>query len=92
MQELVKALNKMSFSTEDIESVFIGLNILMFGYGVEVICGAWHDHYWQDIVCQYVNMGETYETTILYDAVKNKWYATSWGDWAEKYDVKYNIK
>lgn len=31
----------------------------------------------------YLNTGDTYAATLLYDVDRNRWYVTSWGDWVE---------
>lgn len=57
----------------------------MDGSGVEAIRGgggAWDRHY-MDIRALYVNMGDTYSTTLLYDVARDTFYITSWGDWVE---------
>ena len=37
-------------------------------------------------VASYVNMGDTYVATILYDIEKGEFFVTSWGDWVEEYE------
>jgi hypothetical protein len=34
-------------------------------------------------VALYVNMGDTYDATIIYDCLKDKFYVGTWGDWYE---------
>ena len=54
------------------------------GFGVEAIEaeGEW-DRYYGPIVALYINMGDTYATTLLYDVERDSWYITSCGDWVE---------
>lgn len=43
--------------------------------------------------CMYVNTGDTYNATLLYDDRLNKFLVTSWGDWMEEQELngyKYN--
>jgi len=60
-------------------------NVVMGGHGCEAIrasngrCGA----YYGDIVAGYVNMGDTYDVTLLFDYGRGAVYVTSWGDWVE---------
>lgn len=69
------------------------INKCLEGYGVEVINGeAYHSNYWGNIVAEYVNMGDTYTATVLYDVNKGKFIATTYGDWIEKNQNKYNIQ
>lgn len=73
------------------DAVLDDANRLLEGHGIEAINGKWHDHYYQDIVALYVNMGDTYNGTILYDAVKRKFYVTTWGDFVEAKSRAYEI-
>jgi hypothetical protein len=55
------------------------------GHGVEAIRSPeeYVDAYYYDIVALYVNTGDTYNLTLLYDTDRNKFYVTTWGDWVE---------
>jgi hypothetical protein len=68
------------------EMIDEALNHVLDGYGIEAIWGESVTP-----VAVYVNMGETYTTTLLYDCIKQVWVLTSWGDWVERYDKKYKI-
>lgn len=60
------------------------VNRLLQGFGVEVIRGSeWYNHYWGDIVMEYVNQGDMYYPTVLYDVEKQKFECTTWSDWME---------
>lgn len=76
-------------STNDsISNAMNEINKILDGYGVESIrVNDTHSYYWQDIGLLYVNFGDTYDQTILYDVDKNRFEALSWGDW-----VEYNEK
>ena len=67
------------------EMVMCALNEILEGYGVEAIRDedAWIDNFHMDIVAVYVNMGDTYTTTILLDHEENEYIVTSYGDWVE---------
>ena len=43
---------------------------------------AW-DAYYCDIVALYVNNGETYQITLLFDVGRYRFYLMSWGDFVE---------
>jgi hypothetical protein len=77
---------------EAIDGILNVANSLFDGHGIEPIRGKWHDRYYQDIVALYVNMGDTYNTTLLFDAVKTKFYVTSWGDFVESKSRLYEIE
>lgn len=68
----------------DTDDVLKTANKILGGHGVEAVRaeGAW-DSYYVDIVALYVNMGDTYVATLIYDIDKNRWWITSWGDWLE---------
>lgn len=52
-------------------------------YGIEAIRGNWQNGYWGDIVCCYVNRGDTYIPTILYHRDRG-FILSSWGDYVER--------
>ena len=56
------------------------------GYGVEPIKkeGAYVDKYYYDIVGLYVNMGDTYVKTIVFDTQDREFSIQSWGDFFER--------
>lgn len=75
------------------EDVLSLANRLMDAHGVEAINGEYHvDNYWFDTVALYVNTGDTYNPTLLYETETGRFLATSWGDWVEKNSDKYNIR
>lgn len=58
----------------------VALNEILDGYGVEVIS---EDTSNLEVHAEYINLGDTYTTTLLYDYTRQKWFVTSWGDWVE---------
>ena len=73
------------------ELVFCAINEIIEGYGVEGIQIEGHhtDHYWGDYIGEYINMGDTYTTTIVY-LVDDKYYTPgfkicNWGAIVERY-------
>lgn len=63
------------------------------GHGVEAIRGDYHvDNYYYDIVALYVNMGDTYNGTILYETDTGRFLVTTMGDWVEQNERRYNIQ
>jgi len=73
-------------------------NQYLNGYGIEPITGefTWVNHYYQNIIALYVNLGDTYTTTIVYDTERGKFLISSWGDFYEssneykEYQKNYN--
>jgi len=65
------------------------LDELLGTFGVEPIRTTEHiDRYWFDCRACYLNTGDTYNTTILFDTKKERFYLTSWGDFVESLDGK----
>ena len=57
------------------------INEVLGGYGIESIRNEsnWVSHYWQDTCFLYVNMGDTYTPTILYDTRKDRYIVSDFG-------------
>lgn len=71
------------------------INKLLHGYGTEAIRGNWQNGYWCDIVACYVNVGDTYGTTVVqvrFDYGRGSMFRVcSYGDWVERNSKKYGI-
>lgn len=61
-------------------------NDVMGGNGVEPVVaeGRWVDVYYQNIVALYVNLGDTYDDTLLYSTSRARWRWESWGNFVER--------
>lgn len=57
-------------------------------FGVCLIRGEWRNDYWCDIRALYVNTGDTYNPTFIYDREKNRLYCTTLGDFVESLERK----
>lgn len=67
-------------------------NALMNAHGIEAIRGDYHvDNYYYDIVALYVNTGDTYNPTLLYETDTDRFTLTTLGDWVERNERKYRI-
>lgn len=63
-----------------IELIMEALNEVLGGYGVEALRVKEHvDNYHFDIGYTYVNMGDTYKTTILRDNIKGRFIVCDYG-------------
>jgi hypothetical protein len=60
-------------------------------FGVEAIRGAWHDRFYGDVVALYINTGDTYNCTLLYDCVKDRFHVMDWGTFVETAPKYYGI-
>ena len=69
----------------NVEVVMELFHRVLDGYGVESIRDSdYWDSYYADNRIMYVNMGDTYHTTILFDTKHNRYYVGSWGDYIEE--------
>mgnify|MGYP001079359508 CR=1 FL=1 len=84
--ESVNRLRSQCFNPPDIlNEKMEALNELIDGFGIESsrMEGYYKNHYWSDCIGLYVNQGESYAITIIYDIVNDRFEFTSWGDWIE---------
>lgn len=58
-------------------------NTTLHGHGVEEISGFRNSPNNMMTVAYYVNMGDTYNATIIYDCLVDKFYVGTYGDWIE---------
>lgn len=84
--EQAKRLRSLMTGSSDNEQIMEAVNEELDGDGIEVIRGRYVDGYHQDIQAAYVNMGDTYDLTILLDHETDTFRLTSWGDWVETHD------
>lgn len=69
------------------------VNTFLKGHGVEAIRGNYQvNRYYYDIVALYVNFGDPYVPTLLYETDTGRWQLTNWGDWVERNGKKYEIE
>jgi hypothetical protein len=71
------------------ERLECAINEALEGYDIEAIPPNFNPPI-PDAV--YVNLGDTYTTTLLYDYNRDKWIITSWGDWVglqEQRGIRY---
>lgn len=64
------------------------VNKILDGHGVEAVNGegVHIDKYWRDTILLYVNLGDTYDTTVCYDTEEETFFIGSWGDFLEKWE------
>lgn len=82
----IKALRKILVRWRDREiksrDMLIAANEILEGFGVEYIRSE-RDDQWGGHGAYYVNLGDTYVPTILFDLDRERVWASSWGDWVE---------
>lgn len=73
------------------------INDLIGGHGVEAIRGDWKNGYWCDIVATFINIGDTYDPTIIHVRGESAWddagrfTITSVGDFVERNSRRLGI-
>lgn len=90
---LSRAVNGPGHRPPHIEVALQDANKLLRGHGIEAIhSDIYRSGYWSNIVAVYVNMGDTYNATVLYDVEANAFDITTYGDWVEQHqDSKSRI-
>lgn len=75
-------------SHEEVDAVLAEANQMLDGHGVEGLNpeGAWVNHYYQNIVALYVNLGDPYKATLLYDTDFGVFVVAGWGDFLETWE------
>ena len=69
---------------DDVDKALEYANEITEAHGVEDIRaeGLWNGYYC-DIACLYVNMGDPYVTTLVYDVDNEQFIICGYGDWVE---------
>jgi hypothetical protein len=85
--EIISTINDVNTNNpREIDDVMDVIDNLISGYGVEVIrSNNINNKYWIDVVATYINLGDTYKTTILYDVINNEFLCISYGNWIENH-------
>ena len=92
----IKALQKALARTWDVkwQDRLEKISELIGGYGTEAIRGNWQNGYWCDIVASYVNVGDSYNPTVLHvrgDSQQGRFIVSSVGDWIERNGEKNGV-
>src|SRR5436190_14377302 len=64
------------------------VSVLLHGYGVEYVPSKL-DTYTKGVGLEYVNMGDSYRSTILYDCLRKRFICASWGDIVESETARF---
>lgn len=70
------------------------LNEATEGHGTEPINieQAWVDRYWMDCCAVYVNVGEAYAPTIVYDTDRDRFDLLGWADMVERLERRHRVR
>lgn len=82
-------------SGREIQEALKAADLLLNAHGVEDIRSDKFDEgrgFFGDTAALYVNMGDPYVATILYDRPKDKFYVTGYGDWVERNERAYGLR
>lgn len=77
--------------TDSVDAALDAVGEILGGSGVEAINGEHEEHvdsYYLDIILLYVNMGNPYVTTVLYDTQADSFLVGNWGGWLEAYQAE----
>ncbi len=88
-RRLLDLIDKVN-SDRDVEHVMEIANEILGGYGVEGLSDerAHRDSFWQDAIASYVNLGDPYVTTIIYDTENSTFLIGTWGDFLENWELE----
>lgn len=81
-----RATRDMTSRKDRVDAILHHCNEALECFGVEAIMGDCYSPYYGSIVALYVNSGDTYNATIVYDVYQDRFYATTMGDWVEAYE------
>ena len=90
----VQHLRKQCYNSPDtITERLEALNELIDGFGIEgiYIDDYFHSDYWGNSIGLYVNLGDTYILTIIYNVIDNQFEFTSWGDFYESKEQEIRL-
>jgi hypothetical protein len=71
----------------DVDNIMKFINDLIDGFGVERIKSDYYqvDNYWYYTIALFVNKGDTYDETIVFNTEDNEFSNESWGSWYEEF-------
>jgi hypothetical protein len=85
LQDVVNNLNvhKNLINPDMVDEIMEILNDRMGGFGIEALRGKENDKYLGDVIALYIDMGDTYARTVIYDTQEKEFHLKSWGDFME---------
>lgn len=90
--ESVRKRHQECFNPPDrIDCQLTAINEIMDAFGVESIQvseSLFQDRYYWNSIAQYVNVGETYQLTVLYNTVDGVFEFNSWGEYYEQMESR----
>jgi len=90
---LAREMKTAAGDTDAVDRALDNANVAMHAHGIESIEGDYQvDNYYYNIVALYVNTGDAYNGTVLYETENERFLVTTWGDWVERNERKYRIR
>lgn len=74
---------------DKVYAIMLVADKFMEGSGVEGLEGEYVDSFSQNVQASYVNTGDTYSATLLYDNVTGRFVLTTWGDFVEGHPRRF---
>jgi hypothetical protein len=85
----IKGLMEHATGPLTVDMALDNINAILKGYGTEAARDNGWDRYYHDIGLLYINLGDTYTTTVLYDTRKERFYVTSLGNIIESNQKRF---
>lgn len=81
LQKLADVLNRGARGDQGVSKVLRMADRVLGGFGVEELSPEYGT-----VIALYVNMGDTYASTVLYDTESGEFMVTTWGDFFEEWE------
>ena len=74
----------------DLDIKMFAIDLLLQAFGIETINdeNVYVNHYWQNCIALYINVGESYMHTIVYDTQEKEFILTTYADFIEKHEKR----
>ena len=80
----LKAKLRDAETVQDVDAALDFANVMLEGHGVEAVRDREWEGYYADIGLLYVNAGDTYALTLIYDTRRDSWSVTTLGHVIER--------
>ena len=91
--KLIRAYMEMGEISRDVrhpvDDALDNINRILNGYGVEAIRDNQWAPYYMDIGLLYVNMGDTYTGTVIFDTRSKRFIVSDWGTIVERNEKRF---
>lgn len=79
---------------KQLDLILEALNVVLKGHGIEPLSleGVWNSRYFGTVLALYVNTGDPYAPTILYDTELDRFVLSCQGDFLEMLERRHKVK